>query len=102
MDSITHGSPIDSESEDEVDEPICPLGGHEPPQMPSPALAPGIQGSQNTPASGAQLPTAPASFSDTEEEVPTLNPVQRRQLKRAEQKWYSLRTREREGGHKPP
>ena len=80
VDSITHGSLIDSESEDEVDELICPLGGYEPPQMLGPALTPGIQGSQNTPASGAQLPTAPASFSDTEE-VPTLDPIQRRQLK---------------------
>ena len=102
VDSITHGSPIDSESEDEVDEPTCPLGGHEPPQLPSPALPPQIQGSQNTLVSGAQLPTAHASLSDSEDEVPTLDPIQRRQLKRAEQRRYSLRTREREGGHRPP
>ena len=102
MDYISHDAQTHSDSEEDEDELICPLGDPEPPPIPNPTVESGMHGSHNTPVPGKQVPAAPTPLSESEEEVPTLDPLQRRQLKRAEQRRYSLRTRGREGGPKPP
>ena len=102
VDSITHVAQTHSDSEEDEDEPICPLGDPGPPPMPNPTIESGMPGSHNTPVPGTQMPAAPTPLSESDEEVPTLDPIQRRQLKRVEQRRYSLRTRGREGGPKPP
>ena len=101
VDPKAHRLAILSDSEDEDNEPVGPLEGDEPPQTPGASAAPGIHTAQDKPTSGSLVTTAPAALSDGEETVPTLDPVKRREIKRAEQKRYNFRTREKgESRHK--
>ena len=93
----------DSEEEDNV--PVGPPEGEEPPQLPTASIAPGVNRLDNElPRSfvGTSEKSAHTILSEEDEPVPTLNPVERRQLKRAEQKRYSLRAREKGVPSKPP
>ena len=91
-----------SDSEEDDNEPVGPLEGDEPPQMPNASVAPAVNILGDKEFSRSMVDTAPTTFSDEEGTVPTLNPVERRQIKRAEQKRYSLRAREKGLLNKPP
>ena len=101
----THRSGDLSESEDEDNVPVGPQGGDEPPQLPTSSLAPVVnREDKELPRSAIETAesTAHTPFSEEDETVPTLNPMERHQLKRAEQKRYSLRGREKGISSKPP
>ena len=107
----THRSGDFSESEDEDNVSVGPQGGDEPPQLPTPSLAPVVNKEQTyRPRSASENAESNAhnSFSEEDETVPTLNPMERRQLKRVEQKLhqtdrrYILRRREKGISSKPP
>ena len=94
----THRSGELSDSEEEDNVPVGPQGGDEPPQLPTTELAPVInREDKDLPRSAVETVESSAhnSFSEEDETIPTLNPMERRQLKRAEQKRYSLRGREK-------
>ena len=102
VDYTTHVAQTHSDSEEEEEEIDCPLG--EPQALPrqNPTADPGMSASHNMPVLENQVQDTPMPSSDSEGELPTLGPLQRRQLKRAEQRRYFLRTRGREGSTKSP
>ena len=102
VDYTTHVAQTHSDSEEEEEEIDCPLG--EPQALPrqDPTADPGMSASHNMPVLENQVLETPTPLSDSEDELPTLGPLQRRQLKRAEQKRYSLRAREKGILNKPP
>ena len=100
-----------SESEDEDNVSVGPQGGDEPPQLPTTSPAPVVNKEQTyLPRSASENAESNAHSSPREEDetLPTLNPMERRQLKRAEQKLhqeerrYLLRGREKGISSKPP
>ena len=102
MDYTTHVAQTHSDSEEEEEEIDCPLG--EPQALPiqNPTADPGMSASHNMPVLENQVQDNPSPSSESEGELPTLGPLQRRQLKRAEQRRYFLRTRGRESSTKSP
>ena len=68
----------DSEEEDNV--PVGPLEGEEPPQLPTASIAPGVNRLDNEPSRSfiaTSEKSAHTIFSDEDEPVPTLNPVEK-------------------------
>ena len=104
-DHKTHSLADGSDSEEEDNVPVGPQEGEETSQLPTASVAPVVNRLDNElPRSLVKTSekSAHTICSEEDEPVPTLNPVERRQLKRAEQKQYSLRGREKGVSSKPP
>ena len=104
-DHKTHRLAEGSDSEEEDNVPVGLQGGEEPSQLPTASIAPVLNRLDNElPRSVVETSenSAHTLLSEEDEPVPTLNPMERRQLKRAEQKRYSLRGREKGASSKPP
>ena len=102
VDYTTHDAQTHSDSEEDEEELDCPLGDPQSLPIHNPTADSGMSGSHNMPVLENQVQATPTPSSDSEGELHTLGPLQRRQLRRAEQRRYFLRTRGREGSSKLP